>query len=354
MLNIILNQLKFSLRKDFLMYRNFLFVILICCSTKFCIGQHITVSDKKILQKKEDSLKIFANQILYGRNVNDRFVADSQFTRTFVRALQVKNSFYYPFDSLVSIAKVIPPDSSFKIFTWQLKINEDVVRQHGAIQMKTADGSLKLFPLIDKTDVIKNLQDTITSNQAWIGALYYKIIEEKAFGKSFYTLLGFDDNNMNSDRKIIEVLTFNNGKPVFGGSFFSFPNSSNHPKSMARYIMEYKKNASPKLSLDKDMNIIIFEHLVSETGESQKKYTYIPDGDYEGLKWKDGKWVYIEKVFNQITPQGQEPVPNPILDPNGNIDESKLSQLRPEGQENENIQNDALPKTTPEKKRKKD
>ena len=185
-----------------------------------------------------------------------------------------------------------------------MAINGDIIRQHGAIQMNTPDGSLKLFPLIDKTDLINNIDDTVTSNRAWIGALYYKIVEEKAFGKNYYTLLGFDDNNMVSDRKIIEVLTFKDGQPVFGGPYFSFQNNSLHGHIIDRYMMEYKKNASPKLSFDKDMDIIIYEHLISETGEPQKKYTYIPDGDYEGLKWKDGKWVYIEKVFNQITPRG--------------------------------------------------
>ena len=136
-------------------------MIVLCGKLDF--AQHITKPDKKILGEKEDSLKVIANQILYGRNAADRFIADSEFTRGFVRALQVKNSFYYPFDSLVTIVKVIPQDSTFKIFTWQLKINDNVIRQHGAIQMRTADGSLKLFPLIDKSDVIKNLKDTITA-----------------------------------------------------------------------------------------------------------------------------------------------------------------------------------------------
>lgn len=336
------------------MYKKSLLIIFVILSGNFCFSQKIAPADKKIIQKKEDSLKVFGEQILHGRNAQERFVADSQFTRTFVRALRVKNSFYYPFDSLVTIARVSPADSSFKIFTWQLNINQDVTRQHGAIQMRTADGSLKLFPLIDKTDIIKDQQDTITSNTAWIGALYYKIIEEKAFGKTFYTLLGFDDNNVNSDRKIIEVLTFENGQPVFGGSFFNFPSSSAHPKAMARYIMEYRKNAGPKLSLDPEMNMIILEHLVSETGEVQKKYTYVPDGDYEGLKWKDGKWVYIEKVFNQVTPEGQEPVPHPILDQKGNIDESKLSQRMPDGQDDGNVQRNEVPQNSTLKKKKKD
>jgi len=314
-----------------------------------CFAQRLSSHEKKALEKKEDSLKAFAYQILNGRNVEDRFIADSQFTKTFVRALQINNSFYYPFDSLISIAKVVPPDSTFKIFTWQLVINGDNIRQHGAIQMRTADGSLKLFPLIDKTDLIKNIADTITSNRAWIGAIYYNIIEEKAFGKTYYTLLGFDDNNLNSDRKFIEVLTFKDGEPVFGAPIFSFQGLHNN---VDRYVMEYKKNAGPKLSYDKDMGLIIYEHLISETGEPQKKYTYIPDGDYEGLKWKDGKWVYIEKIFNQKTPEGQEPVPQPILDAKGNIDESKLSQRMPENQDHTEEQNNQIPQNPPSKKNK--
>ena len=97
-----------------------LFLITVLISGNSLFAQNISTADKKILQKKEDSLKVFAFQILNGRNPEDRFTADSQFTKTFVRALQVKNSFYFPFDSLVSIAKVIPSDSSFKIFTWQI------------------------------------------------------------------------------------------------------------------------------------------------------------------------------------------------------------------------------------------
>jgi hypothetical protein len=330
-----------------------IFFISIFVLTNTSFAQRITASEKKLLEKKEDSLKIFAQQIINGRNPEERFAADSQFTKTFVRALQIKNSFYYPFDSLVSIAKVIPADSSFKIFTWQLVIGPEVIRQHGAIQMKTADGSLKLFPLIDKTDLINNIDDTITSNRAWIGALYYRIIEEKSFGKNVYTLLGFDDNNLNSDRKFIEVLTFHNGEPVFGGPYFSFQDNSLKKKSVARYVMEYKKNAGPRLTYDNEMNIIIYEHLISETGEPQKKYTYIPDGDYEGLKWRDGKWVHIEKVFNQITPEGHEPVPNPILDEKGNIDESKLSNRMPENIEDSVDRNQQQNQLTPSSKKKK-
>ena len=323
------------------MNKTFLFLITFFIVGNSCFAQHLSSVEERELQKREDSLKSFSRELIQGRSAEDRFKADSQFTTMFVRALKVKNSFYFPFDSLVTISRLSPKDSSFKIFTWQLVVNDDVTRQHGAIQMRTADGSLRLFPLIDKTDVIKNIDDTISNNFWWIGAVYYKIIEKKAFGKDYYTLLGFDENNLNSNKKIIEVLTFKDGEPVFGGSFFSFRDNNIKKRSFARYIMEYKKNASPRLTYDPDIDMIVYEHLISETGEPNKKYTYIPDGDYEGLKWKDGKWVYIEKVFNQKTPEGQEPVPHPIRDDKGNIDESKLSTKMPENDDSEENMNEA-------------
>ena len=293
-------------------------------NTGLCFGQQLSVSDWKALQKKEDSLKALSYEIIQGRTAESRFNADSQFTKILVRALKTKGSIHYPFDSLVTISKLSPKDSSFKIFTWQLVINDNLVRQHGAIQMKTNDGSLKLFPLIDKTTLIENPEDTIANNFGWVGAIYYQLVEKEAFGKNYYTLLGYDENNMSSNKKIIEILTFVNGQPQFGGSNFSFPDNNLHKRSMARYIMEYKKEASPRLMYDASMDMIVYEHLISETGEINKKYTYIPDGDYEGLKWKDGKWVHINKVFTQVTPEGQTPVPQPIRDAKGKIDETKL------------------------------
>lgn len=287
----------------------------------------LTQSDRQSLQQQEDSMKQYALAIVRGRSAEERLEADSIFTRMFVRALKTTNSFFYPFDSLITISKLSPPDSTFRIFTWQLYVNDYTTRQHGAIQMHTPDGSLKLFPLVDRTPLMQNPEDTISDNLNWVGAVYYNIIQTESFGKKYYTLLGFDENDLKSNRKIIEILTFEDGMPIFGGGNFSFANSSTqNSKDIARYIMTYKKNAGPRLNYDPEMNMIIIEHLISETGEPEKKYTYVGDGDYEGLKWKDGKWVHINKIFTQVTPDGKAPVPQPILDEKGNIDPTKLKQ----------------------------
>ena len=287
-------------------------------------AQGIGKAELKVLMQKEDSLKEYAAKIIQGINADNRFNADSMFTRILVRSLKTKNSFHYPFDSLQTVSVLYSPDSVFRIFTWQLVINENVIRQHGAIQIKTYDGSLKLYPLIDKSDVTTNVQDTIGNNFGWIGAIYYKIILKKSSNQNYYTLLGFDENNISSSRKIIEVLSFVNDEPVFGGRYFSYEDDAVFKTSQSRYIMEYKKEAGPRLNYDKELDIIVVEHLVSESNEPKKKWTLIGDGDYEGFKWKNGKWVHVEKIFNLVTPDGQAPVPNPIRDPSGNLDEKKL------------------------------
>ncbi len=309
-------------------------LLIIFFSYGVSFSQKISTNDLKVLRKKEDSLKSLALEIIQGRTAADRFKADSHFTKMFVRALKIPQSFDYPFDSLITISKLLPSDGSFKIFTWQMVINDYVVRQHGAIQMKTKDGSLNLFPLIDKSDITKNPADTIGNNFGWIGAVYYRLIEKQAFGKNYYTLLGYDENNLNSNKKIIEVLTFDGGKPLFGGSYFSFQDNDIARNSGSRFILEYKKNASPRLTYDEDQDMIIYEHLISESGEPQKKYTYIPDGDYEGLQWKNGKWVHINKVYTQKLEDGAAPVPIPIRDEKGNIDETKLTRYGTEEETN--------------------
>lgn len=271
------------------------------------------------LQVREDSLKTYAFKIVNGTEAGDRFEADSVFTKMLVRALVQPYSFQYPFDSLQTISRLYAPDSSFRIFTWQVMKDESTFRRKGAIQMKTSDGSLKLFPLIDKTNVLEDINLGVYNSDNWVGAIYYKIIEKAYRGKKFYTLLGYDEHSFRSTKKRIEVLTFDdNGKPVFGGRYFVFekyPNRNVH----TRFDIEYKKFANGSIKFDDEMDMIIFDHLISENNQPDKKFTYIPDGDYEGFKWQNGRWVHIDKVFTFKLEDGQAPVERPLNESKLNI-----------------------------------
>jgi hypothetical protein len=292
-------------------------------------GKYITTRDKLQFEKEQDSLKSFADDIVNAPEPNQRFRADSAFIRMLVRSLKIPNSFYFPFDSLQTISKLYAPDSSFRIFTWQIKKDVYVFLQRGAIQMRTTDGSLKLIPLHDVSMFSKKPQDSVRSANNWIGAIYYRIIEKNFGGKNFYTLLGFDDFTINSNKKWMEVLTFNDqGQPVFGGPYFSFRNDSAKvsKKLVDRFYIEYKKEASTTFNYDTTLQMIIYDHLVSETDEPNRRESYVPDGDYEGFSWQNGQWLHVPKVFNTTLQEGQFPQEQKILNDAGGVDESLLKQ----------------------------
>ncbi|HVY74591.1 MAG TPA: hypothetical protein VG890_07160, partial [Puia sp.] len=62
----------------------------------------------------------------------------------------------------------------------------------------------------------------------------------------------------------------------------------------------------------------------SQTNEPVRKDTYVPDGDYQGFKWQNGRWVYVDKVFNTRLQDGQYPQDDKILNDAGGIDENRL------------------------------
>ena len=305
-----------------LLYIIFLFAI--CYTAE---AQKIASADLKILRKKEDSLKVFVKNIIVDSFTAGRMRSDSHFVKTLVRGLQVKNSFYYPFDSVRGIGNLYAPDSSFRILTWQLSFDDYYCRQRGAIQFKTPDGSLKLVPLRDYSEFTDNPLDSVRNKDNWIGAVYYNVIQTKYNGRNYYTLFGFDDNSVRSNKKWIEVLTFDQQNlPVFGGQYFSFEKDSVKRKPQYRFSIEYKKEAATTVNFDPDMNMILVDHLISESDEPDMAYTFVPDGDYEGFKWVNGKWQHVNKVFDQKLKDGEFPMPDPLRDTEGNNNEEKLKQ----------------------------
>lgn len=310
----------------------FFFIAFALCIIQTGFSQTILPADRKKLAAKEDTLRRYALELIMDSTTADRMISDSIFTRTLVRALQVKNSFYYPFDSLEGISKLYAPDTSFRIFTWTIQFDDYYSRQRGAIQMKTKDGSLKLIPLRDYSEFTTGADDSTRSRSNWIGAMYYNIIRTQYKGKNYYTLFGYDSYTAQSSKKWIEVMYFNEkNEPVFGGPFFTYANDNPPQKPKYRFSLEYKKGARVLVNYIDELGVILVDHLVSETDQPELKWTHVPDGDNEAFKWENGKWVHINKAFDYKADmngadmyEGNPPVGDPILDKKGNTDEKKL------------------------------
>ena len=305
----------------------FIAVCLIISSNDF--SQNISANNLRQLQEIEISIKGAADSIVNANEWLDRFYADSVFIRGFVKALKVPYSIYYPFDSIKTISKLLAPDSSFRIYTWQVMKDYEYYRQRGAIQMNTADGSLKLFPLFDASDFTTAPNDSVRDAKHWIGAIYYKIILKTFNNKKYYTLIGSDENNATTNKKWIDILTFDdNGNPQFGGKLFVYNNDEIKPKQpVYRFSLEYKRDGGVRLNYDARYDAIIFNRLTSDGNDPKNKATLIPEGDFEGFRWINGKWTYLSNPFaNVIFDDKQSTFPKPLLNDKGLRNEKQLEE----------------------------
>ncbi len=290
-------------------------ILTVCFLFDYAVGQSALIkpTDRKILAGKEDSLLQLARTIYTDEEKAARMKADSHLTRMLVRALQVPHSYHYPFDSLSGISKLYSPDSTFRILTWNLQYDEYYNRQRGSIQLRTKDGSLRLFPLRDVSEFVNNPTDSVRGRSNWIGAVYYNIIQTVHAGKNYYTLFGLDPNNARSTMKWIEVMHFNaQNEPIFGGPFFTYENDSTPKQPAYRIHLEFKKDARVLANFIPELNMILVDHLISENDDPENKWTYIPDGDQEGYEWKNGRWVHIDKVFTLKLKDGEAPREVPL------------------------------------------
>lgn len=288
------------------------FCLLILLS-HFIAGAQPSVSSKnqELLHHYEDTLRAFTDSVLDAEDDNMRQSSCYRFIKQLVKSLKVEGSFNYQFDSLDRVSILTPDDHSFRIFNWMLRFDDSTYRYYATIQMNDPK-ELKMFPLFDYSSFIKHPADTVTGIEHWYGALYYKLLEVKnKAGKPYYILLGWDGNDSHSNKKIIEVLSFNSKKqPVFGSSLFDFGIYDERNK-IKRFILEYKEMAQVSIHYDDDLQMIIYDHLQPESPATKDDFTtYIPDGTYEGFRWANGKWHYTENVFTTI--QKEPPFPNPI------------------------------------------
>lgn len=244
---------------------------------------------------KEVNKKLFRTE-----NEAERLKLNAQLLILLEETLNQPNSFDFPFDSLKKdIGILTSPDNKFRIINWNIEKNDGTHQYYGFIQekyvvAKKKTESVLLFPLIDKSPEIRNPENTISDNKKWFGMLYYKIIPVKIKKKTFYTLLARDMNDKLSQKKIIDVLTFDsNGNPRFGADVFSLPKK--YPK---RVIFEYASSCIFALKYNETMDMIVFDRLapIEPQLEGQYQYYCTSDFEYDGLKIKKGKWVFQADV----------------------------------------------------------
>lgn len=304
------------------MKRIFFAALLIASAVEMSYAQHSDDS-KYIAQLRtyEDSLNSLGKQFINDREELQRKNANYTFIKTLVSALKIPNSFLYPFDSVKTVSIVNSPDNRFRVITWPIENDDGSYRFYGTIQINTG-GPLQMYPLNDYSFGIKNPEDTTTNNLKWIGAEYYRIIPVYS-PHLYYILLGWKGYTAKSTKKVIEVLSFKDGKPVLGLPIFQ-----GNGKTRKRVIFEYTREASMLLRFVPDKHLIVFDHLAPPDPKMKDKFdTYGPDLTYDGYKEKNGYWIYVDNLDMRNAPSnGDETYDDPKKQARIDLNSAKQSQ----------------------------
>lgn len=268
--------------------------------------------DREMLHQYEDTLAVLGYAVVNDSLPDTRFLACREMIVRLKQALKAPGSFDYAFERLQSISIQYPQDSSFRIFSWQLYVDKDEYRYFGAIQLNTPD--LQLIPLQDRSFQLEvDPEQAVLGPNDWYGALYYNI---KAFDTPdgpYYLLFGFDGYKFFYKRKVVDVLRIRDGQVTFGAPVFHHTAGRETPElSKKRVVLEYSAAATVKLNYDPTYEMVMFDHLIAGGGQYGEGITYYPDGSYEGYQLQNGRWEYVEKIFNQVSTEA--PREFPVLD----------------------------------------
>jgi len=238
---------------------------------------------KRKLDLYQDTLKKLGTMIVNGSDETDRKAATYKFIPTLVRALKIPGSFEYGFDSIRSFRIVYSPDRKFRIFSWFVNINDIAYRFYGAIQMNNPK-QLELFPLVDFTEHISKPDQWISGPKQWYGCEYYSILPPDEKGN--YVLLGWKGISDQITQRLLDVIHFELGKPIFGGPIFNYED-----KVLDRVLFSYTHQATMMLKYLPEKKLILFDHLSPSDTTMKGKFEYYgPDLTYDGMTYSEGLW----------------------------------------------------------------
>lgn len=244
----------------------------------------------------QDSIYNLYIEFLNSKNESARTDNSKRFSDGLKYALQKDSKAILAFDSLKKYKVMIEsPDKKVKIFTWSIRSNDFTYIYYGIMHVyNRKQKKYEVYELKDKSATIQNPENAILDNTKWYGAYYYQIIENKYKNKYYYTLLGWDGNNQNTNKKLVDVLTLNDkGLPKFGDAIFY----DEKGKINKRLIFEYKAGVIVSFKYDEEKKGIIFDHLSASDPSLEGIYSfYGPDFTYDMLHFEGGKWVYVKNV----------------------------------------------------------
>lgn len=207
--------------------------------------------------------------------------------------LSDENSFFVDFSALNKYCSIlVSDDKQLRIFTWNIYFNNSgTYFYYGYIQHLDDEQIFSFFKLNDASETITNPELVELNENKWFGCIYFDLVTSRNKKNTYYTLLGWDGNNLFSNKKIVEVLSFKSAKPKFGYNF------DIEGIAKKRLVFEYSEQAVMSLKWNEKMKMIVWDHLSPIEAKYEGMFQYYgPDFTYDGIIFKKKRWQFVSDV----------------------------------------------------------
>ena len=264
-------------------------------------GQDLSVDIKSDL--------IFYGDVMTNADLPDnRLRAADAFDKLIEDYLIQHSSYDVDLSFIKQLSKVIPQDSLFTIYSWQVEADNKDYKYYGYISYK----GQAYKKLNVKSSFDQNMKYITHSTSDWYGALYYNVVK---YAEGEYLLFGYNASGEYNNAKVADVISFDGDNVVFGKEVFQDPEDTLTYNN--KIYISYSEDASVNLNYNPGLEKIVHDHLIQRIGRMPGQGpTYLPDGTYEGYYYTNGKWMYKEKLFDHSYGENNAPRPKPVLNTN--------------------------------------
>lgn len=282
------------------------------------------VSDRLVIL--EDSMAQLAKIAVQDTLLAQRQAANERLLPLMREALALPNSVNYPFSKIENVSIQQPQDGAFRIFTWQLMIDENTYQYFGFVQLNRSKPIV--YELENNSSDLSKTEKEVFEPNRWFGCVYYNLKEFKTKDGTKYLLFGYNANNADEHIKVCDVLVLRGATVRFGAPVFEVADIAGRPKErLNRLVLTYAADVVVRLNFDAELGFIIHDHLETMASKNPNiPFTYVPDGTYEAFELKKEIWQHLDKVPTQIL--SEPPRPNPILDKKGKMTKEEVRDFK--------------------------
>ena len=240
----------------------------------------------------EEQIGGFHSKLAGAKEDSTRQAACDSMCTYFRELVKLPEAMSYSFP-LFKFCKLLSSDGRVRIFNWNLPYQDGTHLYYAFVLVQEDKDELQWH--VELKDAIKDqdkIENRLLPQDRWLGALYYEIIPMAKKKCDTYTLMGWDGKDRLSTRKIIDVLHIQNKKVRFGENVFKAGEGVRK-----RMVLEYSEDVSASVKYYPKEKCILLDHLSPKSPMMAGIYSeYGPDGTYDMLVLKKGKWELMENV----------------------------------------------------------